>query len=269
MIKKHLLLLFCIIVCSSSFNNNAQSIKPKKLLKKTDIALKNIQTVVYKIEHDYKHFSSRDTIKRIALCSLFLDFEDKMNAYHILDVKFSQTKKYGHYQYDGIYTSALTYHTDSTDVEIDHLIETVVENNYSSIMGTHVNNYLLQDYFKKKNIFRQSKSFLAKFLIKKMKVEETVYLDEPVYLLTIYVKNIKLSNYVQNVINKYYIRKKDFLPVAYSFYGEFEGMKEYEYYKIEYLEINPDIPLKEFKVDINLTKISPKSIYKRVKKYGL
>ena len=102
-----------------------------------------------------------------------------------------------------------------------------------------------------------------------MKVEEVIHLNEPVYLLTVYGRNIKLPNYVQNAENKYYIRKTDFLPVAYSFSGEFEGMKENEYCEIDYIAINPDIPLEEFKVDTNVTEIKPKAIYEKVKKYGL
>lgn len=258
-----------MVVMLCSFIGNAQPIKPKQLLKKVDASLSEIQTVVYKIDHSKKHFSSKDTIQRIAVCSLFVDYKDKMNAYHILDVKLSEAKRYGHYQYDGIYTSAVTYYTDSIDKAEKRLIENVTENNYIRIIGTHINNYLLQDYFKKKNTFRQAKSFGAKFLIKEMKVEEVIHLNEPVYLLTVYGRNIKLPNYVQNAENKYYIRKTDFLPVAYSFSGEFEGMKENEYCEIDYIAINPDIPLEEFKVDTNVTEIKPKAIYEKVKKYGL
>src|SRR5690606_26664991 len=145
----------------------------------------------------------------------------------------------------------------------------VTENNYIRITGTHISNYLLQDYFKEKNIFRQTRSLGGKLLIKKMEIEEITYLNETVYLLTVYAKNIKLPNYVQNAVNKYYIRKTDFLPVAYSFSGEFEGMKEYEYYEIDYIAINPDIPLEEFKVDTNVTEIKPKTIYEKLQKYGL
>lgn len=267
--KSNYLILFFITAVLSSFTSNTQPIKPKQLLKKVDASLSEIQTVIYKIDYSNKHFSSKDTIQRVAVCSLFVDYTDKMNAYHILDVKLSEPKRYGHYQYDGIYTSAVTYHSDSIDKEKKKLIENTTKNNYVSITGTHISNYLLQDYFKEKNIFRQTRSLGGKLLIKKMEIEEITYLNETVYLLTVYAKNIKLPNYVQNAVNKYYIRKTDFLPVAYSFSGEFEGMKEYEYYEIDYIAINPDIPLEEFKVDTNVTEIKPKTIYEKLQKYGL
>jgi len=38
---------------------------------------------------------------------------------------------------------------------------------------------------------------------------------------------------------------------------------------VDYLAVNPDIPLEEFKVDTTQTEVRPKSIYENVKKFGL
>lgn len=252
----------------SSFTINAQPIKPKQLLKNTDAALNDIQTVVYRVNYAW-NFASKDTIQRTAICSLYMDYNDIMDAHHIMDVKSSKEKEYIHFQYDGINAATITYHTDSLNTAKKRSIKNVAENsNY--LIGTTFNRYLLQDFFSKKNTFRQANSFAAKILVKKMEIEETTHLNEPVYLLTIYAKNIKIvPNYVQNAVNKYYIRKSDFLPVAHSFYGEIEGVSEYEYYEIDYLAVNPNIPLKAFKLDTNVTEIKPKTLYENVQKHGL
>ena len=254
------------------FTAQAQTITPRQLLKKVDQSLQDINSVTYKIDKTNKFFSSHDTLRRTAMCSLYVDSKDEMNAYHILDIKYDDDE-YGHFKYDGSYTSSFSYHTDSLDVSQEVSIVNVLEDNHNSIVGTHINNYLLNDFFGSQNPMKQARSLLAKiFFIKEMTVEESTHLGTPVYVLTIYAKNKKSSDYVQNAVNKYYIRKSDFLPIAYSFYGEFEGMKEYEYFDLEYLSINPDIPLEAFKVDNTKTVIQPKEvkdIYENVKKYGL
>lgn len=48
------------------------------------------------------------------------------------------------------------------------------------------------------------------------------------------------------MVEKYYIRKNDYLPIGYVFTGDFEGMKGYEEYTIEYIKINPNLTIRDF-----------------------
>src|SRR5690606_9559966 len=138
--------------------------------------------------------------------------------------------------------SSLFYSTDSINNK-KISIENVKENNYNSIKGTFISSYLLQDYFKKQNVFKQYRSILAKFLLKGITTEESTHNGTPVYVLTVYGKDKPRENRINSSVDKYYIRKTDFLPIAHSFYGEFQGMKQTEFTEIEYLEMNPDISL--------------------------
>ena len=102
-----------------------------------------------------------------------------------------------------------------------------------------------------------------------MEVKEELLSGVPVYELTIIGKNKNAPNAINNWVDKYYIRKTDFLPIAYSSYGEFEGIQETEYAVIEYIEINPNISLETFEVDTTQTLIVPKALYEHIQKYGL
>lgn len=263
--KYHLLtLIILFFTVNLSF---AQPIKPNALLKKTEQSLKNINTLTYKIHRIDKHFTSKDTLKRSAVGTIKIVPEDEIEAYHILNIK-STNSKYSYHKYDGIYTSSLFYSTDLINNK-KISIENVKENNYNSIKGTFISSYLLQDYFKKQNVFKQYRSLLAKILIKDITTEESIYKDTPVYVLTVYGKDKPRPNRINSSIDKYYIRKSDFLPIAHSFYGEFEGMKETEFTEIEYLEINPELSLDAFKINPAVKEVKPRVYYEEMQKYNL
>ena len=191
-----------------------------------------------------------------------------MGAYH--KVYFNHgDKKYNQYKYDGTYSSFLYFHSDSLDVQKNITITNVLNDNYNSIKGNFVSNFLLQDYFRKKNIFKQYRSVLAKILLKDMTLEESNYKGTPVYILSAYGTDKERENYINSSIDRYYIRKSDFLPIAHSFYGEFQGMKEVEFTEIEYLEINPEISLDTFKIDPSVKEVDPKVYFEEIKKYNL
>lgn len=268
--NKFLVLLFSFIVTIlSSFTGYSQPIKPKQLLKKVDAVLNELETVVYKIDRKDKYFTSKpiDTTRKVALCSLYLAPEDKMKAYHILDIK-SQDNHYIHYKYDGNHTATVFYRKDSLETTKKVFVENVFETNYRSVSGS---DFLLRDYFDNKRAFRQYNSLLAKlFFLKKTEVTEGTFMGVPVYVLTFYSKNMeKRRNYIDSTIVTHYIRKSDFLPIGYKALSHNENMVEYEYYEIEYLDINPKLPLELFKVSPNVTEIKPKEVYERIKKHKL
>lgn len=264
--KYHLLtLIILFFTVNLSF---AQPIKSNALLKKTEQSLKDIKTLTYKITKESKYFSTNDTIKDSAIGTLYIVPEDKMGAYHKMYFKHDD-KKYSYHEYDDKYTLTLFYDIDSLNQKKKITVEDIRDNNYSSIKGTFISDSLLNDYFKKNNIFKQYRSFLAKILIKDITTKESIYKETPVYILTIYGKDKPSENRINSSIDKYYIRKSDFLPIAHSFYGEFQGMKQTEFTEIEYLEINPEISLDTFKIDPSIKEVDPKVYFDEMQKYNL
>lgn len=265
--KKYHLLTLSILFFTVNLSF-AQAIKPNTLLKKTEQSLKNIKTLTYKINKKSKFFSSKDTLNRSAVGIIKIVPEDEMNSYHKVYFNHGENK-YNQYQYDGSYSSFLFFHSDSLDVQKKITITNVLNDNYNSIKGNFVRSFILQDYFRKNNIFKQYRSVLAKILLKDMTLEESNYKSIPVYILTAYGKDRERENHINSVVDKYYIRKSDFLPIAHSFYGEFQGMKEIEFTEIEYLEINPEISLDAFKVDPSIKEVQPKVYFDEMQKYNL
>lgn len=254
-----------------TFIGEAQNISPKQLLKKTDKALKNIHTVAYKINLTKKPFASKDTLKMVALCTLDLTSQNKPGKYYNYIIsKRTKDDIIAYEKYDGVFNSEVYYktHPDSLEqpkrvfIYNSDKIDYGLVNNNISIMCTNI--------FSKEGSFTRYKSFFKrKSSVKEMEVKEETLSGIPVYELTITGKNKNAPNAIQNWVDKYYIRKTDFLPVAYGSYGEFEGMHETEYAVIEYIAINPDIPLDTFKVNTNVTEIKPKVLYENAQKYGL
>ncbi len=261
---------YILLILIVLFANNAYSqiIKPNALLKKTEASLNNIKTLVYKINKKSKFFSDNDTLQNTAICSLYIVPENKMGAYHILDIKQLSNDIYAHYQYDGEFSSEFLYKTDSLDYERKIFITNVSEKENNNVGGIGYS-LLLKDYFKKQSIFKQYRSLLAKIAIKDITTEESVYKSVPVYILNVYGKDKPRPNRINSSVEKYYIRKSDFLPIAYSFYGEFEGMQETEFTEIHYLEINPQIPLEAFKIDPTIKDVKPKLYFEEIQKYQL
>lgn len=270
--KKYTFILFLLIIplFFIPFTGTTQDITPEQLLKKTDKSLKDIQTIVYKIDITHKPFTSKDTIKYTAVCSLDLTSQDKAGKYY--NYIISKKVKDGtiaYEKYDGVFNSEVYYktHPDSLEQPKKVFIYNAEEINYGLVNNN--TNIMLTNVFSKEGTFTRFKSFFKRTSIQKMEIKEEVFSGIPVYELTIIRKNNNKPDTVNNSVKKYYIRKSDFLPVAYSSYGEFEGMFATEYSVIEYIAINPDIPLETFKVDTTLTEMQPKLLYEKVKKYGL
>ncbi|MDO5635998.1 MAG: hypothetical protein Q4G18_01945 [Myroides sp.] len=266
--KKRCFLFTSFFLIFSIFISNAQPIKPKVLLKKTEQSIKEIKTLAYKINKKSKFFSSKDTLNRSAVGIIKIVPKDEIGSYHKVYFNHGE-KRYNQYKYDGTYSSFLYFHLDSLDISKKTTITNVSDDNFNSIKGNFVSNFILKDYFKKNNIFKQYRSLLAKIFIKDITTEESVYNGIPVYILTVYGKDKPRENRINSAIEKYYIRKSDFLPIAHSFYGEFQGMKEIEFTEIEYLEINPELSLDAFKIDPSVKEVKPRVYFEEMQKYNL
>lgn len=245
-----------ILIMISLFVCNAQPIKPKELLKKVDISLNKIQTVVYKINHFDKNFTSKDTVKRVAICSLYLAPKDEMKAYHILEFenkKFINNKAYYVYRkYDGKKILWNSYKLDSLHFDKKSNIFNIEDEGYSRITGSNIHSLLLKDYFTNKRAFRQNNSLLSKLFIDEIEVTEAQFMNTAVYVLIMKSKNLeKMSNYVDSAVAEYYIRKSDFLPIGYKTFSKLDNMNDYQYCEIDYIAINNNLSIDDFKIDEN------------------
>lgn len=236
-----------IIALLTSLSGTAQSskIETKEILQKIDKELNNIKTVVYKINYTNKYFARRDTIYTTAICSLYIALKDKMKAYSIVDLQFSEKKDstYGHRRYDGKRAFWTNYPLDSLDIDIKPDIESK-----KRIRQAIVQNYsymLLREYLMQKNSFGKYESSAGL-----IGITEEVHKGIPVYIITIAFKE---HEGVSDNVEKHYIRKSDFMPVAFSSFMRWESMEQYNYYEVDYLDINPDISLEEFKINKNET----------------
>lgn len=239
--KKYLFFLAALI---GSFTANAQLSKTEtvELLQKIDNALSNVKTVVYKIDYKDKRFSSRDTMRTIAVCSLYIARGDKMNAYNSVDALREITTSYpGSYQrmkYDGkkaLFASARvdSLHKVRLSIDGDRQARLGVVRSYSNLLWT--------EYFTEKKLFGKLSA-----MTEKLSITEEMLNGAPVYVINFILEDTE--EYRDRVV-KQYIRKSDYLPVAVYSFTRWENMEEYNYTEVDYLAVNPDIPVEAFKVD--------------------
>lgn len=238
-------LFFClstILFSSNLITAQASTPEPKELLKKIDHAIENLHTVVYKMHHRNKFLSRRDTITTTAVCSLYVN-GNKM--YNIVDGVFTElgTSTYGFRKYDGKKCLWMNWKTDSLDVtnkpdviSKKHKVEAVVEN-YKSL--------LLSQYVMQKQPFGKYEAMAGN-----IGIEEKELNNVPVYVLTFKFKD---HEDIRDNVEKHYIRKSDYLPVAYSSFLRWENMEQYIYYEVEYIAINPNINISQFTIQKNET----------------
>lgn len=238
--KKYLFLLAALI---GSFTANAQlsETQTRELLKKIDNALGNVKTVVYKIDYKDKRFSGRDTLRTIAVCSLYIAKSDKMNAYNNVDALREITDSYPgscqHMKYDGKKTFFASARVDSPDK-----VRLSVDSERQARLGVvrSYSNLLLTEYFTEKKLFGKLSSVTDKIV-----VNEEMLNGKPVYVFTFALEDNE--DYRDRVV-KQYISKESYLPVALYSFARWENMEEYNYYEVDYLAVNADIPLEAFKV---------------------
>lgn len=212
-----------------------------QLLQKIDESISKINTVVYKIDYKNKALSRRDTIHTTAVCSLYITRNDKMKSYNIVDLVFKELDyvTYGHRRYDGKRSLWMNCPLDSLGLAVKPDFDSkkrerqnVVEN-YSSV--------LLREYLMPDKPFGRYISAAGGINVK----EETI-LNTPVYVLTIAFKD---HDDIRDNVEKHYIRKSDYLPIAYFSFLKWENMEQYNYYEVDYLAINANIPKDSFTIN--------------------
>ncbi|OYQ37329.1 hypothetical protein CHU92_08520 [Flavobacterium cyanobacteriorum] len=241
---KCILFYFILTIClisTSSLHAQLTNAEKNELFYKVDKAIGNLQTVVYKLNYNTKFFARRDTIFETAICSLRIAPKDKLKAYNIVDFEYKDAAMhtFGHRKYDGNKALWITYfNLDSLHKAINPEIFTkkrqvraVVENYQNS---------LLEEYLFTKNPMGSHDIMSGLIPV----TEETLH-GTPVYV--IHIKYVDTADYKDNVA-KHYIRKSDYLPIAYYSTMKWENMEQYRYYEVDYLAINPDLPVEAFTV---------------------
>lgn len=216
--------LFKLYACYSQTTDN------KIILNNAYLAINNIESLVYKLEYSVKYLARQDTVFITALCSIQKTNKRNLKHKHYLELLILEedNKVYGIRKFDGRNSLWLNF-------SIDSLIapkKPYIERNKRKIKSI-VSNYadlLLNEYFFDKTQFRKFISVSDKIL-----VSEDILKNQPVYVISIAYKD---NGEVKDRIEKHYLRKSDFLPVAYSSFLKFENMEQYRYFEISYLQIN-------------------------------
>lgn len=245
--KKHFTTILTIFL-GVSLSINAQTIEIKELLKRTDESLNNINTIVYKVDYFNKYLAKNDTIQSKAICSLYRMPKDKLKSYHKIDLESKYEKNGNKYFGQRIYNGEkVLYYNEIVDslttnekpeIYSDKKMKYSVVENYS--------NFLLKQYFGNKNNLEAYGTKLIKVLLKDINVTEEDLHGTPVYVVNITYKDRKDTT--RDNIEKHYIRKSDFLPIAFHSFLRWENMEQYNYYEIEYLSINSGVSITDFKI---------------------
>lgn len=247
--KYHLLtLIILFFTVNLSF---AQPIELKELLLNVDTSLSNINTVTYKLYYFNKYLARKDTLYSTAICSLLIVPKDKMKSYHNIDLEFEiekgGEKYFGQRRYNGYKVLWYSRIADSLTINEQPEIYSDKKKKHSVVDG--YSNFLLKKYFGNKESFSDYETKLALILYKDINVTEELLHGKPVYVLNIYHKDEKDST--RDQVAKHYFRKTDFLPIAYYSFLRWENMEQYNYYEIDYLAINSNLSVDDFKIDEN------------------
>lgn len=247
--KKKYNLLTLIILLFATDLSVAQPIELKDLVLQVDASLNSINTVTYKIKHFNKYLAQKDTLYSVVICSLYRIPKDKMKSYHLIDLESEYKKNGNKYFGQRIYNGEkVLYYNQMIDslntkkkpeIYSDKKIKYSVVNGYSDL--------LLMKYFGKKDNFSSYGSKLLQKFYKGINVTEELLHGKPVYVLNINYKDEKDTT--RDRIEKHYFRKTDFLPIAYYSFLRWENMEQYNYYEINYVAINNNLSIDDFKID--------------------
>src|SRR5690606_38978120 len=180
-----LLFLITVSLLSSSCSN-AQNKPAEELLEKTEHSLNRLKTVTFKINRTEKPFTSRDTLYRTAICSIYPEPNDKIGMRFITNIKTEEDTLY-HRVYNGENFSMLSLYVDGT-MKIKNFENVNMKQN-NNIEGYFDSSFVLPYIFGANERFTDFKNKSKQKNIKKIVVEEEIYKQTPVYVLSIFFKN--------------------------------------------------------------------------------
>jgi peroxiredoxin len=254
---KNIVCLF--VLWLSGLGLYAQSLNLEKVLQASDEALSQVNTLIYKIEKKEKDFSN-DTVFYTAVCTLKKIANDPKKGYHILNAQMvtAHDTQYMRLQYDG---KMLLREFSTLNTTSEKRVYSVENGDYAPYWNNGYRNLIMYDFFNLPYLMQYNKR-QWRSMIKEKRLEEDVYNGVDCYVVLIYGKNSRDIHDIDNVVIKHYIRKSDFLPIAYEFTGNVESITMYEHYSLNYMAINEDVATDLFKIDDEPTPIDKKVIKK-------
>jgi len=250
---------FLLFLSLTTNQTISQTITVNKLLENTKKTISNIKYVTYKINRTDKFFSSQDTISNISLCTLYLHQKNKLELMYITTKK-SGSDSYNYEIFNGNEYSFINIPKD-INLKSRNLFHQKLENDNYMYVNSNINVICLE-LFSKKSIFNKIKKN------KNYKIIETKYLNIPAFELTITNKE-NTTEEIKDSVEKYFISKKDYLPLGYYFTGTIDGMFGYENYTIEYIEINPNMAPENFKTFDRIDQVNKKNILENILNHSL
>lgn len=242
MFKSFCLFTSILIGCLSSgiliYAQKNNSIK--EVFAKASVALSEKSTIVYEIKlRDFK--SENDSAFKYAICKLTKNHNDYLKCYY--NLKMKKKDYFVHFSYDGKYF----LYEDTINNEV--LYEEVFSDGY----GWH---YSIDDYipfFLKgqesgKSPFGTYNSILGKLLIKTAKISDTIINKDSCFMIDIKLKDGKV---VRNNRKIYYIRKSDYLPIAYYDSSTVYGVPDPIMYFISYIDFPENIFLNDYSINLD------------------
>lgn len=254
MMKKILsiILLFSGIIVS--YGQEEKEIK--EVFQKTEKALNTIENLEYKIEYFKKYFSSEDTMHSLTNVVMMRNPADIYDPYPYFYLegklvhenqensasfnrKYDKNYSYSSYSYYDTSTNAVV--TTESYFDMNVWDEKIFEGNSQF-------NYVFNHYFLKKPFKGQYTNIKEDSNLTYVTIKTDFIKNEACYKITYFYEEIEDSN---NLRMTYYIRKSDYLPIAYELSIDFQDMTQYDFYTVDYLEFNKEnLDISYFEVDI-------------------
>ena len=143
------------IILLLPFYSNSQAITPKQLLRRTTESLKEINSVIYKINRLDKHFSSKDTLITTALCSLYIAPKDKLGMYYVINSK-AKSNSFNHERYNGKEYSFFNISKDTSNSVKAKNFEFADLTKQDYVSGNYNIKFLAYEIFNRKKTFQDT-----------------------------------------------------------------------------------------------------------------
>lgn len=251
-----MLLFYCLPI----FGAENQSLR--SVLIKTDQRLNSIEHLTYLLDQDYSSYTSEDTVRYSVKVSMARNNNDRYSPKSYFNLE-GQVFKNNHIieQFKRVYDGENLYYkyqsfSDLEDLEGYYDIKEWGEDFPYQSRFTRLS---ILSYLFEKNYFCKKNNLLSSLDIQSIQMQNSVINAQECYKIIIAYKDGKD---IKNIYEEHFIRKSDYLPIAYKQISDFQDMKEYQYYRINYLDINEEKRSdSSFKVDTTGLKQIKKTDY--------
>lgn len=251
-----MLLFYCLPIFGAE-NESLRSV-----LIKTDQRLNSIEHLTYLLDQDYSSYTSEDTVRYSVKVSMVRNNNDRYSPkiYFNLEGQVFENNDIVE-QFKRVYDGENLYYkyqsfSDLEDLEGYYDIKEWGEDFPYQSRFTRLS---ILSYLFEKNYFRKKNNLLSSLDIQSIQMQNSVINEQECYKIIIAYRDGKDIN---NIYEEHFIRKSDYMPIAYKQTSDFQDMKEYQYYRINYLDINEEKRSdSSFKVDTSGLKQIKKTDY--------